>query len=215
MSDDPTVPPLEAAIEALLFASPEPLTPAEIVQVFPGAGEEKVRRALDDLTQRTAAPDRGLSVQAVAGGYRLTTRPVHAGALERLFQARNRSRLTQAALETLAVIAYRQPITAPEVQQVRGVSPQGVLRSLLERRLVRILGRKPVVGRPLLYGTTREFLIHFGLNSLADLPQVEELQEVLAGTAPAPPAGEGGPGAPAAEAALAEIPGEEAAEGES
>lgn len=209
MSDQTLLPGLEAAIEALLFASPEPLTPSEISQVFPRAGEEQVRRALDSLVERYGRAGCGLRIAPVAGGYRMTTRPEHASALARLFQARNRTRLSQAALETLAVVAYRQPITAPEIQEIRGVNSQAVLKGLLERRVVRILGRKPVVGRPLLYGTTREFLIHFGLNSLGDLPQIEELQEVLAG-GPALPALRAAPeepeaaGEPGAENAAAE-----------
>jgi len=208
---------LEAAIEALLFASPEPLTRAEIAQVFPRLESAELETALAALAERYTRSGSGLRIVAVAGGHRITTRPEHAGALERLFQARNRSRLSQAALETLAVVAYRQPITGPEVQEVRGVHCQAVLRNLLERRLLRILGRKPVVGRPLLYGTTREFLIHFNLNALADLPQVEELQEVLA-AGPAAPPDPGEPVAPGAEetseelAALAAESGEEESE---
>ncbi len=206
---------LEAAIEALLFASPEPLALAEIAQVFPDAEPAALEAALRSVEERHEQPGRGLRIAAVAGGYRMTTRPEHASALERLFQARNRSRLSQAALETLAFVAYRQPITAPEIQEIRGVNCQGVLKSLLERRLLRILGRKPVVGRPLLYGTTREFLIHFGLNSLADLPQVEELQEVLAGSESAPAAAAAAGGCEGvAGAAVGEAAGSEALEAE-
>jgi segregation and condensation protein B len=143
----------------------------------------------------------------------MTTRPEFAPALARLFQARNRSRLSQAALETLAIVAYRQPITGPEIQEIRGVNSQAVLRNLLERKLVRILGRKPVVGKPLLYASTREFLIHFGLNTLADLPQVEELQEVLpSGAAPPAEGAEETEAAPLAEATVEEAGMAEAAD---
>lgn len=190
MSDDTPLPALVDSIEALLFASPEPLSAAEIAQVFPRAGATEIDAALDTLRRGYETQGRALRIVAVAGGFRMVTRPEHAAALARLFQARNRSRLSQAALETLAIVAYRQPITAPEIQAVRGVDSQAVLRNLLGRRLVRIMGRKPVVGKPILYGTTREFLIHFGLNSLDDLPQVEELSEVV-GTAPAPVAASG------------------------
>jgi segregation and condensation protein B len=185
MSDDIILPALSDSIEALLFASPEPLSVAEIAQVFPRAGAVEIDAALETVRRRYEDEGRALRIVAVAGGFRMVTRPEHAAALARLFQARNRSRLSQAALETLAIVAYRQPITSPEIQAVRGVDSQAVLRNLLGRRLVRIMGRKPVVGKPILYGTTREFLIHFGLNSLDDLPQVEELSEVV-GPAPAP-----------------------------
>ena len=199
----PTQPPLEETLEALLFASPEPLTPAEIGQVVPEVSAPEVERALGALVERYASPGGGLRILATAGGYRMTTRPEFAPALARLFQARNRSRLSQAALETLAIVAYRQPITGPEIQEIRGVNSQAVLRNLLERKLVRILGRKPVVGKPLLYASTREFLIHFGLNTLADLPQVEELQEVLPSGVAAPAEGaEQAEAAPLAEASV-------------
>jgi segregation and condensation protein B len=178
---------LETSVEALLFASPQPLTVAEIHEVFPQVAAVEIEAALAALQSRYEEPGRALRIVAVAGGFRMTTRPEHAESLARLFQARNRSRLSPAALEVLAVVAYRQPVTAPEVQEIRGVDCQTVLKKLLERRLLRIVGRKPVVGRPLLYGTTREFLIHFGLNSLADLPQVEELNEALPASGDAPP----------------------------
>jgi segregation and condensation protein B len=179
MSDDTLPGDLSASIEALLFASPEPLSAAEIAQVFPRAGAAEIEAAVEEVRRRYESEGRALRIVAAAGGFRMVTRPEHAPALARLFQARNRSRLSQAALETLAIVAYRQPITSPEIQAVRGVDSQAVLRGLQGRRLVRIVGRKPVVGRPLLYGTTREFLIHFGLNSLDDLPQVDELAEIV------------------------------------
>ena len=117
-----------------------------------------------------AGEDRGILVEDVAGGVRLATRPEVVGWLRRFFDVSAGNKLSMAALETLAIIAYRQPMTGPEIQELRGVSAAGVLKTLLERRLVRIVGRKEVVGKPFLYGTTREFLVHFGLNSLKDLP---------------------------------------------
>ncbi len=170
---------LRATLEALLFAAPEPLTPAEIREVLPHATPEQIERELSALSEDYEQPGRGVRISFAAGGYRITTRREQSSALERLFQSRNRSRMSQAALETLAVVAYRQPITGPEIQELRGVNSQGVLRNLLDRRLIRILGRKAVVGRPLLYGTTRDFLLHFELGSLTELPQVEQLQEAL------------------------------------
>ena len=118
-------------------------------------------------------------VEDVAGGVRLATRPEMVGWLRRFFDVSGGTKLSMAALETLAIVAYRQPITGPEIQELRGVSPAGVLKTLLERRLVRIAGRKEVVGKPFLYGTTREFLVHFGLDSLKDLPPLEEFEETF------------------------------------
>jgi segregation and condensation protein B len=121
----------------------------------------------------------GILVEDVAGGVRLATRPEVVGWLRRFFDVASGNKLSMAALETLAIIAYRQPMTGPEIQELRGVSAAGVLKTLLERRLVRIVGRKEVVGKPFLYGTTREFLVHFGLNSLKDLPPLEEFEETF------------------------------------
>lgn len=178
MSDRPESS-LRATLEALLFAAPEPLTLAEIREVLPEATPEQIERELAALSEEYEQPGRGVRISFAAGGYRITTRREHSSALERLFQSRNRSRMSRAALETLAVVAYRQPITGPEIQELRGINSQGVLKNLLDRRLIRILGRKAVVGRPLLYGTTRDFLRHFELGSLTELPQLEELQEAL------------------------------------
>ena len=113
-------------------------------------------------------------VQRVAGGYRMTTKPDLGEWVRALFRSRNRRRLSSQALETLAIVAYRQPITTPEIQTIRGIDPSSVLEALLEKKLVRIVGRKKVVGKPFLYGTTSEFLAHFGLNSLQDLPDVSD-----------------------------------------
>lgn len=161
-----------AALEALLFASDTPLEPeriAEVLEMDVGAA----RAAVEALRRACEAPGRGLVVVEVAGGVRLVTRPEHAATLLRLQRLRLRSRLSRAALETLAIVAYRQPISRPEIEQLRGVGAETVLAHLLERRLLRVVGRKAAPGRPLLYGTTREFLEHFGLRDLADLPPFE------------------------------------------
>jgi len=118
-------------------------------------------------------------VEQVAGAFRLATKPEVGAIVRQFFRQRNRTRLSPAALETLAIIAYRQPITLPEIQAIRGVDPSGALKSLLEKSMVRILGRKKVVGNPLLYGTTKQFLVHFALNRLEDLPSIEEFDEFL------------------------------------
>ncbi len=170
---------LRAVVEALVFAAEEPLTVADLVDLFPGVGEPALLAMLDDLVEEYASPDRGLQILRVAGGYRMTTRADLGEWVRALFRSRNRRRLSAAALETLAIVAYRQPITTPEIQSLRGTDPAGVLQNLLDKKLLRVLGRKKVVGKPLLYGTTPEFLAHFGLNSLADLPSLEEFGALL------------------------------------
>ncbi|HEV8199555.1 MAG TPA: SMC-Scp complex subunit ScpB [Candidatus Polarisedimenticolia bacterium] len=170
----PETPKLRSILEALIFAAEEPLTLDDLEELFPGAPKETLQEALDDVASRWETEDRGLQVLRVAGGYRLTTRPDLGEWVRALFRARNRRRLSGAALETLAIVAYRQPITTPEIQALRGTDPAGVLQTLLDRRLLKVVGRKKVVGKPMLYGTTPEFLTHFGLNTLADLPTLEE-----------------------------------------
>ncbi|HKY32025.1 MAG TPA: SMC-Scp complex subunit ScpB [Candidatus Polarisedimenticolia bacterium] len=171
--------PLRAILEALLFAGEEPLTPADVAEVLGEQRRPEIDQALRELQQDYDRPGKGLRVQAVAGGLRITTDPALGPFVRALVRSRNRHRLSRAALETLAIVAYKQPITAPEIQEIRGVSPSAILATLLERRLVRILGRKKVVGKPFVYGTTREFLIRFGLNSLSDLPSMEEFEAML------------------------------------
>lgn len=165
---------LVPAVEAVLFAAGEPVHPREIAGAFEGATEDDVRGAIASLAERYARGASGLLVEEVAGGYRIATRPEVGALVRRFFRQRNRARLSAAALETLAVVAYRQPVTAPEIQAIRGVDPSAALKSLLDKKLVRILGRKKVVGNPLLYGTSKQFLVHFGLNRLSDLPSIEE-----------------------------------------
>lgn len=171
---------IEAAIEAVLFVTSEPLARGKLLDIFPERDRPSANEALDAVLARYAeAPDRGVFAEHVAGGVRLATRPELNGYLRRMFEVTGRSRLSMAALETLAIVAYRQPITAPEVQDLRGVNSKGVLGTLLEARLVRLAGRRPVVGKPFMYRTTREFLAHFGLNGLSDLPPLEEFEEML------------------------------------
>ncbi len=176
-----------AILEAVLFAASEPVPRDKLFELFAEGEREAAAEALAAVCARyREAPDRGVVLEEVAGGLRLVTRPDLHGDLRRFFEITGRTRLSMAALETLAIVAYRQPITGPEIQELRGVNPAGVLRTLLERRLVRIAGRKPVVGKPFLYRTTREFLMHFGLQSLEDLPPLEEFEE-LVGEAPPEP----------------------------
>ena len=177
---------IEAVLEAILFAAPEPVTPDRLLELFPQDGRQMVEEALTAVSERyREEPHRGVVFERVAGGVRLVTRPALHGALRRFFEITGRSRLSMAALETLAIVAYRQPVTGPEIQALRSVGSSGVLRTLLERRLVRIAGRKPVVGKPFLYRTTRDFLMHFGLQSLDDLPPLEEFEELVGEAEPA------------------------------
>lgn len=160
-------------LEAMLFASTEPLQLEEIKVALPGLDDARLERALASLAHALEGEGRGLKLEKVAGGFRLVTRPDLAPQLRALFRFRNQKRLTPAALDVLAIVAYAQPVTAPEIQEIRGTDPSYALRTLIDRRLVRMVGRKRVVGRPILYGTTRDFLLHFGLDSLEDLPPVE------------------------------------------
>jgi segregation and condensation protein B len=173
-----------AALEALLFASDAPLELARIAEVLELPADE-ARAALAELTAACETPGRGLTVVEVAGGYRLVTRPELAPVLVRLQRLRLKSRLSRAAVETLAIIAYRQPISRPEIEQLRGVNADAVVTALLERRLIRMVGRKEGPGRPILYGTTRIFLEHFGLRDLGELPPFEVPELPAAAAAPA------------------------------
>jgi segregation and condensation protein B len=170
---------LKPIVEALIFASPEPLTPKTLYKLLDGEPREDVDAALAAVR---ADYERlgGLQIVEVAGGYQIVTRPELHEWVRKLFHERTTQKLTLQSLETLAVIAYKQPITAPEIAEIRGVSSSGgVLSTLVERRLIKTVGRKQVVGRPFMYATTREFLERFGLNDLTDLPKVEEMADAL------------------------------------
>ena len=169
---------LKSAIEALIFASPEPVTLATLAKVLESEPQEHIKEALEALASEWKRGG-GLELVEVAGGYQIVTRPEFSEWVRRLFHEHSSQRLSVQALETLAVVAYRQPVTAPEITEIRGVNTSGVLGTLLERRLIKITGRKAVVGRPFLYATTREFLDRFGLKDLTDLPKVEDMAEAL------------------------------------
>jgi segregation and condensation protein B len=169
---------LKAVIEALVFASPDPLTPRMLYRLLNDEPKEDVKAALDAL--RADYADRGgMHIAEVAGGFQITTRPEYHEWVRRLFHERSANKLSLAALETLSVIAYKQPVTAAEIGEIRSVNTSGVLSTLLERHLIKIVGRKNVIGRPFLYGTTKEFLIRFGLNDLGDLPKIEDMAQQL------------------------------------
>lgn len=171
--------PLARLLECLLFVAGEPLTIREIVKATE-FGEEEVRAALRDLQSRYDEHS-GLQVVEIAGGFQMSTRPEFAPSVGRLL-APNANRLSRPALETITIIAYRQPCTQVEIEAIRGVSSDGVLKTLLERELIQEAGRKPTPGRPILYGTTDSFLHYFGLRSIEDLPPIEEDEAEMAET---------------------------------
>ncbi|MEZ5352797.1 MAG: SMC-Scp complex subunit ScpB [Bryobacteraceae bacterium] len=168
---------LRALVEAIVYVLEEPMSAAQIAQVL-NRPKETVQAALDALVADAALPNRGVAVREVAGGYKMSTKPEFhdeiRGFVKRL---KPPLKLSLAALETLAVIAYKQPITSPEIQEIRGVQGAGVLKTLLERKLITAAGRKQVVGRPVLYKTTKDFLVQFGLKDLAELPTLKEFEE--------------------------------------
>ena len=171
---------LEAALEAVLFAAAQPVPVERLSALFEGVTAEDFDAALAALRARyQPEPGRGLFIEEVAGGLRIVTAAEYHVYLKKFFDAAGGNKLSMAAIETLAIVAYRQPVTVPEVQEMRGKQSQAVIRNLLEKRLLRISGRKEVVGRPFLYATTREFLMHFGLKNLGELPPLEEFEETF------------------------------------
>ena len=170
---------LKPIVEAIIFASPEPVTPKTLYKLLEEEPREDVDAALAAVRADYDRPG-GLQLVEVAGGYQIVTRPELHEWVRKLFHERTTSKLSVQALETLAVIAYKQPVTAAEIAEIRGVtSSGGVLSTLIDRRLIKTVGRKQVVGRPFMYATTREFLDRFGLKDLSDLPKVEEMSDAL------------------------------------
>lgn len=195
---EPAVDPerLAAAVEALLFSHGAPVTGERLAEVL-DTDSKAVLAALDALETRYSALESGLRLARIAGGFQLTTRTEWRDAIERLMAPRREQALTEAALEALSVIAYRQPITIPELNEIRGVNSHSVVTTLMKHRLVRSRGRKQVVGRPLLYGTTRDFLERFELDRLEDLPKLREFEEALVTAVQVPKGdGTGAPDAP-------------------
>ncbi len=181
---------MEAVVEAILFVSNDPVSRPKLLEVFSERDREAAAEALDAVLDRYREDAaRGVVIDEVAGGLRLVSRPDLHGYLRRFFEVTGSNKLSMPALESLAIIAYRQPVTAPEIQELRGVNSSGVLKTLLERRLIRIAGRKEVVGKPFLYATTREFLQHFGLRNLKELPPLEQFEELFGGDVEAAPEG--------------------------
>ncbi len=168
---------LRAILESLLFAAGEPVSLGRLAAALDPVTKEEIQNALKALAAEYAQGGRGLALEEVAGGHQLRTRKEFAPQVRKLLAAKP-PRLSRPLLETLAIVAYRQPITRPEIEELRGVDSGGVLETLLERRLVRITGRKEVPGRPILYATTLEFLEVFGLKDLESLPDLKEFQEI-------------------------------------
>jgi len=169
---------LKGILEAILFVSGEPLSVDRILGVLEGVARAELMGALRALQADYAVEGRGLQLVEVAGGFQITTRPDCAPWIKRLERAREGAKLSRSAMETLAIVAYKQPVVRADIEEIRGVDSAAVLKTLLVRRLVRIVGRKDAPGRPIMYGTTRQFLQAFGLKDLSDLPPLRDLKEL-------------------------------------
>src|SRR5262245_26222646 len=188
-SDDAT---LKAILEAIVYITDEPLT-AQQMSAALSQPIDRVKRLLEELVTEYAKPEHGLSIREVAGGYKMATKAEHHEAVRAFVKKLTPPlKLSLAALETLAVVAYKQPVTAPEIMEIRGVQGAGVLKTLLDRKLISEGGRKQVVGKPILYRTTKEFLVQFGLKDLSELPTLKEFEELarMEIVEPEAPAGE-------------------------
>ena len=169
---------LRAVLEAIIYVSEEPLALTQLAASLqqPAA---RIRSLLDQLVNEFDKPEHGVAIREVAGGYKMTTKPEHHEAVRDFVKSlKPPLKLSLPALETLAVIAYKQPVTSPEIMEIRGVQGAGVLKTLLDRKLIGVAGRKNVIGKPILYKTTREFLIQFGLKDLSELPSLKEFEEI-------------------------------------
>lgn len=176
---------LKKVLESLLFVSETPLSAKKVASFLKDAKEEEIEKAFEALREEVEGLGRSYQVLPVAQGYQLVTRGEYHRYAKELYKVISKTRLSKASLEALAIIAYKQPVTRAEVEAIRGVEVTNLVQSLLEKKMIRILGRAETPGRPLLYGTTHEFLIHFGLRDLSDLPKISEIQE-LAGDRPSP-----------------------------
>lgn len=170
---------LKKITEALIFASDEPLTISQIKSIIDQATSKQIKQAIEQLNHEYSQTNRSLKIVQVAGGYEMVTHESYAQWVKELFKRRSASRLSPAALETLSIIAFEQPVSNTDISSIRGVSSSGVLKTLLERKLITISGRAEGPGRPLLYKTTKEFLRYFGINSIDELPKPREIEELL------------------------------------
>ncbi|MFN0150341.1 MAG: SMC-Scp complex subunit ScpB [bacterium] len=174
---------MKGVVEALLFASDTPLAGARIREVIGEITDEEIHEIVESLREDYRESGRSFDIYTIEGGFQVLSRPEFADWIEQLFVEKRKAKLSRASLETLAIIAYKQPIVKTEIEMIRGVGADGVIRTLMERNLVTITGRAEGVGRPLLYGTTAQFLNYFGLAELTDLPKMEEIREILRGEA--------------------------------
>ncbi|MDO9572845.1 MAG: SMC-Scp complex subunit ScpB [Candidatus Omnitrophota bacterium] len=165
---------LKSAVEAIIFASEKPVTLEQIKKVLGNLDAASVRNIIDELRSEYEIQNRGFRITEIAGGFQMNACTVFAPFLKKLFKERSVDKLSKPALESLAIIAYKQPLTKAEIESLRNVNVDGVIKNLGEKNLIRICGRKKVAGRPFVFGTTREFLQHFGLKSLEDLPKIED-----------------------------------------
>jgi segregation and condensation protein B len=173
-------PNLSALLEAIVYLAREPVSVEAIQKALPELDPKEIQECIASLIEKYRQPEHGIEIREIAGGLRFSTKPEHHEPLKTFLQAQTPpTRLSLAALETLAVIAYKQPVTVPEVQEIRGVQASGVIKTLLDKKLITTAGRKEVLGRPILYKTTKEFLIHFGLKDLSELPSMEEFEELI------------------------------------
>ncbi len=170
---------LDRIIEAIIFASPEPLSARRIKECIEGTEDVNIEAKVDALNEVYEKNGRSFRIIKVAGGYQMTTLPDFELWVRRVFVGRGRLRLSPQALETLSIIAYSQPVSKPTMESIRGINCDGVIKTLLERNLVTIRGREDSPGRPILYGTTNEFLRYFGLDNLKDLPELKEIEEII------------------------------------
>lgn len=169
---------LRPILEAIIYVAEDPVKPEKLQEVLPECSVDQIETALSELAEEFNSRPGGMMIRNVAGGYRMTTRPEHHEYIRAYLKSRPSAKLSLAALETLAVVAYRQPVTLAEILAIRGKKSSTALQTLLEKKLISITGRKPVVGRPILYGTSKEFLLHFGLKDLSDLPTLEEFAQM-------------------------------------
>src|SRR5215471_15174659 len=173
-------PNLSALLEAIVYLAKEPVSLDTIHKALPDVSRAELQEKLSDLMEHYRASERGIEIREVADGYRFSTKPEHHEILKHFIKSQiPPTRLSLAALETLAVIAYRQPVTVPEIQEIRGVHASSVIKTLLDKAFITTAGRKEVLGRPILYKTTKEFLVHFGLKDLGELPSMEEFEELI------------------------------------
>ena len=170
---------INSIVEALLFASDTPLSVHKLRGILPDMEALAIRRVVDALNEEYERTERAFRIVTVAGGFQMVTLPQYGKWIKQLYRERAATRLSPSALEALAIIAFKQPVIRSEIEAIRGVNTDGVLKTLMERDLIRIFGRSSAPGRPFLYGTTKEFLRYFGLNSLSDLPKPEELKVLL------------------------------------